>query len=318
MKGLELCRQFYEACRPTLWADIPDIMQHAAVGLVGEGSDCFGCDDAASRDHDFGPAFCLWLPREVLNETSGEIRTRIDAALTRLPLHFGGFESRLTPERRRGRVGPLAVEDFYQFFTGIAQTPHSALAWLAIPEYQLAACTNGAVFEDNAGLFTARREALLPCYPTDVRLKKMAARCMVMAQAGQYNLPRSLERGDPLAAMLAMARFAEAALSLIFLCNKRYMPFYKWAGKQAAALPILGADVTRLLAELARPLAANSLQAHNVAVMNTIEALCAAVATHLRETGLSKEPDNWLWAHGPQIMRQVQDTDLRNMDMLQG
>ena len=66
MNGLELSRAFYSACRPALVAAIPDIMAQAAAGLVGEGSECLGCDDATSQDHDFGAAFCLWLPREVL------------------------------------------------------------------------------------------------------------------------------------------------------------------------------------------------------------------------------------------------------------
>ena len=66
MQGLELARAFYARCRPLLEARVPDVMAQAAAGLVGEGSECLGCDDAISRDHDFGAAFCLWLPERVL------------------------------------------------------------------------------------------------------------------------------------------------------------------------------------------------------------------------------------------------------------
>lgn len=348
MQGLALSRAFYAACRPVLWAAIPDIMERAAVGLVGEGSECFGCDDATSRDHDFGPAFCVWLPRAELVVAL----PRLENALALLPRQFAGYESRLLPERRMGRVGPVAVEDFYKFFTGVEHFPHTVGQWLAIPEYHLAACTNGEVFEDTVGLFTAWRKALLPCYPQDVRLKKIAARCMTMAQTGQYNVPRCLGRGDTLAAMLALARFAEAALSLVFLCNARYTPFYKWAGRQAAGLPVLGAEVTRLLTVLAAPFSGGSaplagsaaaplagpfasplagplaapfsagplvgtaMQAQGVTIV--IEELCAAVAAHLRASGLSNATGDWLWAHGPQILRLVQNDALRSMDMLQG
>ena len=116
MNGLSLARDYYAACRPILLQAIPDIMERAAVGLAGEGSECLGCDDACSRDHDFGPAFCLWLPRAELRDA----RERIDAALARLPREFHGLTSHFAPEGRRdpanGRVGPLAIEDFYVFF----------------------------------------------------------------------------------------------------------------------------------------------------------------------------------------------------------
>ncbi|MFT4301640.1 MAG: DUF4037 domain-containing protein [Desulfovibrio sp.] len=311
MQGLALARAFYNDCRPILWREMPDVMSRAAVGLVGEGSECFGCDDAASRDHDFGPAFCLWLPREELRQHAA----RIESVIGMLPQRFDGLESRLVPERRLGRVGPLPLEDFYGFFTGLPHLPGTWQEWLAIPEYQLAACTNGEVFEDAAGDFTRWREVLQGCYPKDVRLKKMAARCMVMAQAGQYNLPRCLQRGDGLAAMLCAARFAEAALSMVYLCNGRYMPFYKWAGRLVASLPVLGAETARTLSALAgQPLrGAEDMEAAHMA-----ESLCAQVARHLRSEGLSDDPGDWLWAHGPQLIRRVEEPQLRQMDMLQG
>ena len=310
MTGLELAQEFYAACLPELRARIPEIMDRAAVGLVGEGSECFGCDDEHSRDHDFGPAFCLWLPREELRSA----QERIEAAFAQLPQEFQGMESRLLPQRRQGRVGPLALEDFYAFFTGCAQMPTTWQEWLRIPEYQLAACTNGRVFADGAGEFTRRREALA-FYPRDVFLKKLSARCMIMAQAGQYNLPRCLVRGDAVAAMLAVARFAEAALSLVYLCNRRYMPFYKWAAKLARSLPLLGPSLTNLLDMLAvTPLDAE----HGQRAVEGIENFCAAVASHLRATGLSAVYDSWLWAHGPSIMTQVREPELRKLDLLQG
>ena len=311
MKGLQLAREFYETCLPQLRAELADIMDVAAVGLVGEGSECFGCDDEQSQDHDFGAAFCLWLPREILLAE----RPRIEAVIARLPRNVKGYESRLAPQRRQGRVGPLAIEDFYAFFTGLSHAPATWQQWLAIPEHQLAACTNGEVFEDHGGQFTRWRETLLACYPRDVLLKKMAARCMIMAQTGQYNLPRSLKRDDPVAAMLAVARFAEAALSFVFLCNRRYMPFYKWAARLAGDLPVLGPQVVRTL----RLLALTPMQAgHEAQIVAAVEDFCAQVAEHLRSTGLSAASENWLWEHGPQIMRHVEETALLRMDMLQG
>lgn len=311
MQGLKLAREFYQVCQPILRAELAGIMDTAAVGLVGEGSECFGCDDAQSQDHDFGPAFCLWLPREVLLAE----QPRIEAAFAKLPHEFQGFASRLALQSRQGRVGPLPIEDFYAFFTGLDHAPATWQEWLAIPEYQLAACTNGEVFEDTGGTFTRWRTALLACYPRDVLLKKMTARCMVMAQAGQYNLPRSLQRNDPVAAMLAAARFAEAALSFVFLCNRRYMPFYKWATKLAGELPVLGPQAVQAL----RVLALTSMQGEQASeAVAAVEDFCTHAAHHLRAVGLSTAPGNWLWEHGPQIMRHVEEPALLRMDMLQG
>lgn len=44
--------------------------------------------------------------------------------------------------------------------------------------------------------FTRWRKTLLDFYPEDVRLKKIASRCMTIGQAGQYNLARCVKRGD--------------------------------------------------------------------------------------------------------------------------
>lgn len=62
--GMELAREFYEqAGRPMLQQKYPEYVGRIAAGLVGEGSECLGFDDAFSVDHDFGPGFCLWLTR---------------------------------------------------------------------------------------------------------------------------------------------------------------------------------------------------------------------------------------------------------------
>ena len=152
-----------------------------------------------------------------------------------------------------GRVVPLSIGGFYGRFIGMPQPPQTWKQWRLVPEQFLAVSTNGAVFSDRLGAFTAFREALLGFYPEDVRLKKIAARCMGMAQAGQYNLLRSLKRGETATAMLAAARFSEQAVSMTFLLNKRYMPFYKWAQRGVEQLPILGREQAAGVAALVGP-----------------------------------------------------------------
>ena len=59
---LAVCREFYEKYgRDMIHTKFPAFEKRIAVGLVGEGSECFGFDDEISRDHDFGLGFCMWL-----------------------------------------------------------------------------------------------------------------------------------------------------------------------------------------------------------------------------------------------------------------
>lgn len=310
MKGLELSRKFYEHCRPILLNEIPDVMQFATCGLAGEGSECFGLDDDISKDHDFGPAFCIWLPDELLDEKEAEI----EKAMTKLPVEFAGHASKMPRANRGGRVGPIGIRAYYAFFTGLDNPPASWRQWLYLKETALAPAVNGEIFDEGANEFANWRQALLDFYPRDVWLKKIAARVMAMAQAGQYNLPRLLLRKDKPAALLASAKFAEAALSLVFLLNRKYMPYYKLAPRLARALPVLG----ERLGELLDIMAERSLSdAHNKETLELVEDFCGACAAHLRAIGLSDERDSWLWIHGPKIMEHVQTPEILRMNILE-
>ena len=75
MKGLELCKSYYENIgAPELKRLFPEAMSRAAAGLSGQGSDCLGLDDEISRDHDFGPGFCLWLSDEDCEKFGAELQ----------------------------------------------------------------------------------------------------------------------------------------------------------------------------------------------------------------------------------------------------
>ena len=67
MKGLELSERFYfEYGAPMLHNEFPELEEIVAVGLCGSGSECFGFDDEISKDHDFDPGFCIFIPDEAI------------------------------------------------------------------------------------------------------------------------------------------------------------------------------------------------------------------------------------------------------------
>ena len=147
------------------------------------------------------------------------------------------------------RDGVFRIGDFFESITGYrtapAQTaPHE---WLMLQESTLAAATNGEVFADPTGLFSKMRQGFKNM-PDDVRLALISKRLGMIAQAGQYNLPRSLKRGDGAAAWLSIHEFVQATASLVFLVNVPmvvgYMPYCKW---QFAALRKLSGSMFALL-----------------------------------------------------------------------
>ena len=84
MKGLELSRAFFEEYgMPMLQEEFPQLLMYLAAGLTGSGSECFGFDDEVSRDHDFEPGFCIFLPGEEV--VSRKDAFRLERAYAKLP-----------------------------------------------------------------------------------------------------------------------------------------------------------------------------------------------------------------------------------------
>ncbi len=225
VSGLELAKRYYEAYgRPMLEEKFPEYVSRIAVGLVGEGSECFGFDDATSRDHDFGPRFVMWVTKETYEETGAALQQ----AYEQLPDTFLGVQ-RLESARGRERSGVKIIEEFYSELTGIKNLLHAdAAEWLAAEEYGLAAAVNGEVFTDPEGIFTAYRKQLLAGYPEAVKYRRLAQECALFAQNGQYNLPRMRERGQLVAAELAKMEGVRHAMKLLYLLEGSYAPHEKW------------------------------------------------------------------------------------------
>lgn len=305
LQGLELCREFYRQCvSPAITERFGKRACRVAAGLAGQGSDCLGYDDDISRDHDFGPGCCLWMTDEDFTAFGSELQELYDT----LPGEFMGFSRNVTAQAS-GRVGVIPISRFYVQFTGCPDVPPNEAAWFRIPEHHLASATSGEVFYDDLGEFSRIRKALLPCYPEDVRLKKLAARVFVMAQAGQYNYGRIIKRGDGPAAMLALDELVRAALSAVHLLNKRYMPYYKWAFRSARALPRL-AEVVRELESLYTALDAER--------QNIIESICLHVRDALQKDGLSSISESFLVPQAEEIMKRLKSDYLKKLGVSVG
>ena len=304
--GLELSREyFFNIAEPILKQDFPDVYPRLAAGLVGNGSECFGYDDEISRDHDWGVDFYIWT-----SEDDGE---RIPA----LSRWKANLLTERPPEFPRARseygahIGVMTCGEFYASLIGAPKGPQSMSEWLRAPEDNLAMSVNGEVFLDNAGEFTKTREYLLNYVPEDLRRKRIAAKCMALAQTGQYNHARTATRDDRVTLRAILARFSDTALAMTFLLNKVYKPYYKWAYRAVRDLPILGEETSRLLLAMADTAGFDdeSLDRQR----SCITELCAMYANELRTQGLSSADDWFMTAHGEEVHRRITDSFLRSL-----
>ena len=304
MQGMEIAEKYFEEYgREMVMSACPAA---AAAGLVGEGSQCFGFDDEISRDHDFGPGFCIWLSAEDFDRHAAKLQALYET----LPKEFLGLS--VDNIQDKSRVGVMHTGEFYFKYLGLSEPPRTNRQWLFLKETSLAVCTNGKVFMDGSGEFTAFREALLGYYPGDILRKKIAARAAVMSQAGQYNLLRCLDRGDRVAALLALAKFAEASLSMVYLLNRKYMPFYKWAYRGARDLLKMQPAVEKI-GKLCDGFGGEeeSLAALREKAFDLTEFICAETAGELNLQGFSSCESPFLQDHLGEIMSGIQDPQIR-------
>lgn len=304
MKGLELSKKYYETYgRELLETKFPHVQDQIAVGLVGQGSECFGFDDEISMDHDYGPSFCIWLPREAYEEYGAQIRTAYEA----LPGEFMGFSARAIQEQGQGRVGVLCLEDFYRGILGCDKVPVTDEEWLALSEENLATATNGCVFEDRLGRFSDIRSGLLQYYPKRVWIRRLVQSLAKAAQSGQYNYARAMKRGERIAAELALTEFITESMRAVYLLNKKYAPYGKWMHRGMRELPSCSeiGDMLNLLYTV-DPVQAweNVAPEDYVYHLNTndgrilvIEAVCNIIVQELNTQGLSDKQDNFLQNH---------------------
>lgn len=301
MKGLDISRLYYqEVFLPRCREQLPSAEGHFAAGLVGEGSECFGYDDDLSQDHSFGVRLCIWLTQE----DHARFGEKLNVLWQSLPDTFLGYKRPAIDPNEGKRNGIFTVEEFYLKLLGVPGVPADPYQWLAIPEPYFAAAVNGEVFSDAPGVFTSVRKKLLAHFPEDITKYYLAQHTAIAAQTGQYNLLRAHLHGEKLAADNSKARFIQSIIAILFLLNKIYRPFYKWAPKAMRTLPILGESIHSKLLLL------SGSQDINEQIF-LVEDICACVLSEMRQQGYTSGQSDFFMDHIPEIMSKIKTPEIR-------
>lgn len=307
MQGIEESENFFvEYGRKYFEEKFPHLFMRLAFGLAGHGSECFGFDDDISRDHDFSSGFAVWITDED-DEKYGFLLERAYNNLISEHLSRSSCKSSMLGETE---TGVCKISSFYRRHIGLPRAPETWQEWMHIPEYAFAEALNGKVFQDISGKFSVIRNEIATGLPEDVRLKKIAARLAVIAQSGQYNFQRCHRHNEPGAAAFALTEFVQNCISLIFLLNDKFAPYYKWMLRAMKTLPRGG--------ELAFPL--EFLLTDNAPYQDKqamIEDICSQIVLLLKHRGLSESHAAYLEEHAFDIMKKIRDPHIRALHVME-
>lgn len=302
-------RRFYEnQVAMLIHQQFPEYENRIAVGLAGEGSDCFGYDDFISRDHDFGTGVCLWVTDEDMELFGAHLNAAYNDLIDRQP------GNNLTV-RLRERRGVMTIHDFYSRTLGIdCDTDNVTISeddWRNMDHSCLATAVNGEVFRDDLGSFTAFRNLLLNYYPDRIWRIRIVNELHKYSAALQVNYARCMSRGDVVAARLCHMHGLEAAMQLFFLMKRQYPPYYKWTYRRLEELDMDGL-YARWIRELSetkgditvwegKEYSPKYLNLSDPVVLNA-ERIAERIVTMLKEHGLIDETDPYLEKYVDEII----------------
>ncbi len=310
MKGLDIAFNYYnEFGKPMIENEFKEFADRITIGLVGEGSECYGYDDISSQDHDFDMGFCLFITQKDYDEFG----FKLERAYAKLPREYMGFKRKILSPVGGERRGVIVIEDFYKKFLGVSAIPNDINWWFFVPEHSLSTATNGKIFCGD-GDFIKIRNSLLKGYPNDVKLKKLAKALILAGQSGQYNYPRCISHGERGSASLAICEFVKNFISAIYLLNNTYQPFYKWAFKGLRNLPILSECEPSLEGLLEY---GNNKEEYKLKC-EIIEDLCKMLITELKKQNLSDATCFNLETHAYSVTDKIKNADIRNMHIMEG
>ena len=310
MKGIELARAYWETYGiPMIREQFPAYEGIIAAALTGSGSECYGFDDEVSRDHDFEPGFCLFIPGEEIVDRRTAFQ--LERAYAKLPAEFEGFRRQKMNPVGGQRHGVFRIDEYFTEKIGCPVEELTAERRLRLPDYALAEAVNGEVFRDDAGLLTNCRRILREM-PEDVRRKRLAGHLLLMAQSGQYNYRRCLSHGETGAAQLAAGEFVRHTLAAVFLLNRTYMPYYKWCFRALKALPG-GEDLGRSLEWLLTTDNSGALAEDKYFCM---EGIASDVIDLLQEQKLTEAVCGDLEKHAYSVNDGIRESNIRTLHIL--
>lgn len=308
INGLTLSRLYYETYgKAMIHEKFPEYESRIAVGLCGEGSQCFGFDDEISQDHDFGPCFCMFLTDEDYNAIGQQLQEAYD----NLPDELNGYTRPYTPLFvKRYRVHTISA--FMEHFTGMEKLPETSKEWLSIPPSSIACLVNGEIFRDDLGAFTRMRQYFQAYYPDPLWYRLIAQCAGQMAQAGQYNYNRQMRRGEYVSARLALNEFMRQTMQMVYLLNRRYPPYEKWLHQGIKNMPILPQiyGICNALTDMPNQKEAwENLTDEEAEGINgndqvslTIEIICSLVSQEMRQRNLTYTKTPYLEDHAKELV----------------
>jgi hypothetical protein len=139
---------------------------------------------------------------------------------------------------------------------------------------------------------------------------------MSIAQTGQYNHVRCIQRKEWVASHLNESKFISDVISLIYLLNKAFKPFYKWMHRGLRNLPVLGNTIHGLLGDMVD---INGLEGRTAEMsrkkISIMSEICDHIIQELRTQRLSTSDSVFLLDHGPMVQSRIQDPQIRSINV---
>lgn len=330
--NLERCRRFYEQYgAPMIHEKFPEYEERIAVGMAGEGSDCFGYEDDISKDHDYGIGFCLWLTSDDYERIGISLNKEYEKLINK---HAKEYKEHAYNRFFDNRRGVATIGRFYENTLGVRldentekrggiKAAFDSGIWLTIAEDKLATATNGRVFRDDLGIFSSIRNELLMYYPDEIWRLRLARALHDFSQYAQSNYARMMARKDYVTSAMCVSKGIESVMEIAYLLNRTYAPYYKWMYHGLKDLCVLK-GIIPLIDKLA--VMKNQADAwdgneyspydinHDDQIVCTFEQIAVLILEELRLQGLTSGNDTFMDIHSQAIMGNYVSMDYNDSD----